>query len=369
MCQLHQSTTAQTVPEINPVLVQGVEAFSEHLLQVLNHGALALMVSVGHRTGLFDAIAGRPPSTADEIASISGLQPRYVREWLGAMVTGGVIEHDPARGTFVLPAVHAAALTRTAAPNNIAAFMQYVPLLGSVEDDIVACFRTGGGVPYSSFPRFQEVMADDSGQSVLPAIVDHILPLDEGLIGRLKAGIDVLEIGCGSGLALVNLARAFPNSRFTGLDLSEAGIQRARSEALRHGLTNIRFEVADVAQLDAIGSYDQAFAFDAVHDQARPRDVLRNVRKALRPGGRFLMQDIDASTEVGENIGHPMGTFLYTVSCMHCMTVSLADGGEGLGAMWGRQQALALLEEAGFRNTRIHTLPHDVQNCYYVTGV
>src|ERR671917_677670 len=219
------------------------EEFAERMVDVLNSGAIALMTSIGHRTGLFDAMAGLPPSTSEEIASAASLNERYVREWLGAMVVGKIVEHDPENGTYRLPQEHAAFLTRAASPDNIAAFAQYIPLLGSVEDGIVESFRHGGGVPYSGFPRFHEVMAEDSGQTVLPALTDHILPLVPGLVERLEQGIDVMDVGCGSGRALNLMARTFPNSRFLGYDLSEEAIARARAEAQEeHGITNARFE-------------------------------------------------------------------------------------------------------------------------------
>ena len=219
------------------------EEFAERMVGVLNEGAIALMTSIGHRTGLFDAMAGLPPSTSDQIADAADLNERYVREWLGAMVVGKIVEHDPEEGTYQLPQEHAAFLTRAASPDNIAAFAQYVPLLGSVEDGIVESFKHGGGVPYSAFPRFHEVMAEDSGQTVLPALKDHILPLVEGLTERLEKGIDVLDVGCGSGRALNHMARSFSNSRFVGYDFSDEAIARARAEAQEHGSTNVRFEV------------------------------------------------------------------------------------------------------------------------------
>jgi 2-polyprenyl-3-methyl-5-hydroxy-6-metoxy-1,4-benzoquinol methylase len=342
------------------------EEFAERMVGVLNEGAIALMTSIGHRTGLFDAMAGLPPSTSDQIASAANLNERYVREWLGAMVVGGIVEHDPEEGTYQLPREHAAFLTRSASPDNIAAFAQYIPLLGSVEDGIVESFRHGGGVPYSAFPRFHEVMAEDSGQTVLPALTDHILPLVPALVERLEKGIDVLDVGCGSGRALNLMARTFPNSRFVGYDLSEEAIARARVEAQEHGTTNARFEVKDAATLDEEARYDLITTFDAVHDQADPAAVLKGIAEALREDGVYLMQDIAGSSHHHNNLEHPIGPFLYTISCMHCMTVSLAQGGAGLGAMWGEEKAKQMLEEAGFKEVEIEQLPHDFQNYYYI---
>jgi 2-polyprenyl-3-methyl-5-hydroxy-6-metoxy-1,4-benzoquinol methylase len=341
-------------------------AFTERMVTILNHGALALMTSLGHRTGLFDTLAILPPATVEQIAEAAGLNERYVREWLGAMVVGRVMEYDPSAHTYHLPAEHAAALTRAAAPNNFAAFMQYIPLLGSVEEGIVKAFRHGGGVPYADFSRFQEVMAEDSGQSVLPALFDHILPLVPGLIDALHRGIDVLDLGCGRGKALILMAEAFPNSRFTGYDFSATGIAGAQAEAQAKGLTNLRFATQDAAQLDEVQRYDLICTFDAIHDQAKPDVVLHNIYCALRPDGVYLMQDIAGSSHVHHNVDHPMGPFLYTVSTMHCMTVSLAYDGAGLGAMWGKEKALEMLAAAGFTHTEVHELAHDIQNYYYI---
>lgn len=344
-----------------------VDALAERLTTALNEAALALMFSIGHRTGLFDVMATLPPLPAHAIAEAAGLQERYVREWLNALVVGRIVAHDPEAATYQLLPEAVALLTRTAAPNNLAAFMQYIPLLGSVEDRIIEAFRHGGGVPYSGFPRFQEVMIDDSGQTVLPALLDHILPLGDGLVARLEAGIDVLDLGCGSGRALNLMAGAFPNSRFTGYDLSEEATASGRAEATRRGLSNLRFAARDAATLGEAARYDLVCTFDAIHDQADPAAVLANIYAALRPGGTYLMQDIAGSSHVHNNLDHPIGAFIYTVSCLHCMTVSLAAGGAGLGAMWGEEKALAMLAAAGFPHTAVHHLDHDVQNAYYLS--
>jgi SAM-dependent methyltransferase len=342
------------------------EVFAERMLSVLNEGAIALMTSIGHRTGLFDAMSGLPYSTSEEIAGVANLNERYVREWLGAMTVGGIVEHDPQDATYFLPQEHAVFLTRAASPDNIAVTAQFISVMGSVEDEIVEVFRRGGGVPYSAFPCFHEVMAEDSGQTVVAALVDHILPLVPGLSERLEAGIEVLDVGSGSGRALNLMARAFPHSHFTGYDLSEEGVLRAIIEAKKHGSTNVRFEVKDAATLDETGRYNLITTFDAVHDQARPAAVLGNIARALKDDGVYLMQDIAGSSHVHNNIDHPLGPFLYTISTMHCTTVSLAQGGEGLGTMWGEEKAREMLAEAGFRNVETRRLDHDIANTYYI---
>jgi 2-polyprenyl-3-methyl-5-hydroxy-6-metoxy-1,4-benzoquinol methylase len=345
------------------------EAFAGTLLTALNHGALCLMVSVGHRTGLFDVMSTLPGVTAEEIAASAGLHARYVREWLGAMVTAGVVDVDAGTLTFSLPPEHAAYLTRAAGGDNIAVFAQYVALMGRVEDDIVECFRAGGGVPYEKFPRFHEVMAEDSGQSVLSSLESHILPLVPGLTEALQQGVRVLDVGCGRGRVLHRLATLYPRTRFVGMDLSLDAIAHAREEASRAGLKNVEFVAVDLSDFDRTAepeSFDVITTFDAIHDQAKPLNVLKGIRRALKPDGVYLMQDISGTSHVDKDVDHPIGTFLYTISCMHCMTVSLAQGGEGLGAMWGEERAREYLQKAGFRSITTHRLAHDIQNNWYV---
>ncbi len=342
------------------------ETFANQLMEIVNHGTVSLMVSVGHRTGLFDVMRDLPPSTSSEIAKAANLNERYVREWLGAMATGGIVEIDPDGPRYRLPAEHAAWLTRAAAPNNFAVMAQFVGQLGAVEDQIVDCFYKGGGVPYEQFTRFHEIMAEDSGQTVLPALIDSILPLAPGLTDALDRGIEVADIGCGRGLALMLLAENYPHSSFVGYDFSQEAIDWAKQEAAQRGLTNISFEIADAATWTEPSRFDLICAFDAIHDQAHPAKMLANVHNNLKPGGTFLAQDIAGSSHVHNNLDHPIGPTLYTVSCMHCMTVSLAYGGDGLGTMWGEEKAREMLSDAGFKRLSVTRLPHDVQNTYYV---
>lgn len=345
------------------------EAFAERMLEMLNGGALMVMTSVGHRTGLFDALAELDGATSEELAEAAGLDERYVREWLGAMTTGRIVELDPETRRYALPAEHAAWLTRAASPDNLAVEAQWITSLSTVEDDVVDCFRTGGGVPYERYPRFHEVMAEESAQTVLSVLFSHILPLVPGMTERLEAGVSVLDLGCGRGRALVMLAERFPASAFTGYDLSSEAIAFAEEQAAERGLQNVSFEQRDLSTFDVDaepGSFDCVLTFDAVHDQAKPLALLRGIRRALRDDGTYLMQDIQGSSHHNENLDHPGGPLMYMISTMHCMTVSLAQGGDGLGAMWGEQKARELLAEAGFSSVDVHLLEHDPFNAYFV---
>jgi 2-polyprenyl-3-methyl-5-hydroxy-6-metoxy-1,4-benzoquinol methylase len=342
------------------------DRFAEKMFDILNHGALTIMISIGHRTGLFDTMSELTHSTSADIASAAGLNERYVREWLGAMVTGEIVDYEPSEGTYHLPAEHAVWLTRKATPNNLAVSTQWLSIAGSVEDLIVECFKNGGGVPYEEYKRFSEVMSEESNQTVVVPLHDHLLPLVPGIKERLGAGIEVLDVGCGSGYALIHLAKLFPNSRFTGYDLLPEAIERGRALAAENDLTNISFEPMDVSRLEDRERFDLITTFDAVHDQADPYRVLSNIYAALKSDGVYFMQDIKGSSQVEKNMDNPLAPYLYTVSCTHCMTVSLAQGGKGLGAMWGKELACEMLKETGFGNIEVKELPHDPINYYYI---
>jgi SAM-dependent methyltransferase len=355
---LHKSLAGETA-----------EQFTERMVAAIDGASLALLLSIGHQTGLLDTMAGLPPATSTQIAEASGLNERYVREWLGGMTTGHVVNYDADTATYSLPAHRAGVLTRAAGPDNLALIALFLPLLSEVEQKIICCFREGGGLPYSEFPRFHTLMAEMSGAVFDNALIDVVLPLVDGLVERLRSGADVADFGCGSGHAINLMARAFPASRFTGIDFSDEAIAAGIEEAARLDLPNASFESHNLAQLDTVSkkeAYDVIMVFDAIHDQAQPARVLENIYRALRPGGVFLMADVRASSRLEDNVGVPMSTYLYTTSMMHCMTVSLAMDGAGLGAAWGRQLATSMLADAGFDDVQVAEIESDPINNYYI---
>ena len=339
--------------------------FEDELLDIMNKSALALMLSVGHRTKLFDTMAKLPPSTSQAIASAARLNERYVREWLGALVTSKIIDYNPQSSLYSISKEKADFLTRDGS-FNFATSMQFIPVLAKVEDQIIHCFENGGGVPYESFHRFHDVMAEESNQTVLSELINSILPIVPGLIEQLNHEIKVLDIGCGSGRAINLMAKTFPSSHFTGYDFSNEAIQNAKNESQKLDLSNTSFELQDVANFDHNEQFDLITAFDAIHDQANPEKVLENIRRSLNPDGVFLMQDIAGSSKLENNMTHPLAPYLYTISCLHCMTVSLALDGKGLGAMWGKEKAIQMLTAAGFSNIEVKQLPHDPINYFYI---
>jgi 2-polyprenyl-3-methyl-5-hydroxy-6-metoxy-1,4-benzoquinol methylase len=288
-----------------------------------------------------------------------------VREWLAGSTVGGIVEHDPETSTYLLPQEHAACLTRAAGPDNLASYGQYVSLFGEIEPQVVRAFHDGAGVPYAAMPRFQALQAEESHQMHDGGLIDVTLPLVDDLVTRLRDGIDVLDIGCGHGHAANLIADAFPASRVTGIDIAEDAISAGRAEASALRLGNVQFDVRDATDLP-VTSYDLITTFDVVHDLPRPEATVRAIFEALKPGGVYLMIDIAASSHLHENMEHPLGPALYTVSIFHCMSVSLAAGGPGLGTMWGEQKARALLHGAGFDDVQTKRVKADFLNNYYV---
>ncbi len=343
-----------------------VEAFFGKVVEDVGATLHAGLVLIGDRLGLYRAMAGPEGVTPAELAKRTGTHERYVREWLAGMVVGRIIDYSPSDRTYTLPQTHAALLTRAAGPKNLGPVARLIELCASVERAVVDCFRLGGGVPYPAFVGLTDCLADLNGPVVDATLVQSTLRLASGLVDRLESGIDVADVGCGSGHAVNVMARVFPRSRFVGFDFSEEAIAAARAEARELGLANARFEVRDVATLDLRDVYDLITVFDAIHDQARPKTVLKAIHRALRPGGTYLMADIAGSSNLEENLENPLAPINYAVSLTHCMTVSLALGGEGLGNMWGEQTTVAYLQEAGFRDVEVRKVEGDILNNFYV---
>jgi 2-polyprenyl-3-methyl-5-hydroxy-6-metoxy-1,4-benzoquinol methylase len=341
-------------------------AFTGVLAGHYNSAAITLMLSVGHRTGLLNAMGRLPPANSHEIAAVAGLQERYVREWLASMVMGRIVEYDPRTRTYWLPVEHAASLTEGAPLGNWAIWSQGMPIAGAAQEEVIHHFREGGGTHYHDYPHFHDFMAEDSSQSIVQAIDDKVLPLVPGLREKLEAGIDVLDVGCGQGRAMVALAAKFPRSRFRGYDFSADAIATGRKLAAEQKLGNVALEVVDMSDFGEIGRYDLITTFDAVHDQKRPQDLIRGIHAALRRGGTYVMQDIGGSATLENNFEFPMAAYLYAISTMHCMAVSLGQDGEGLGTMWGWETAQAMLQTTGFASINLHRLEHDPLNVWFV---
>jgi 2-polyprenyl-3-methyl-5-hydroxy-6-metoxy-1,4-benzoquinol methylase len=343
-----------------------VEQFAATVLGHYVGGAITYMIDLGHRTGLFDA-AAQGPATSVELADRAGLQERYVREWASALAAGGVLTYDATDGRFTLPLEHAACLTDLGP--NMAPVSLFQAHMGKTLGDVATAFRDGGGVPYSKFrPEFTDVMDGLSRRTFDGHLVDEIVPLAPGLPEQLTTGARVADVGCGTGHSTNVLAQAFPRSTFAGFDYAEEVVERARKEAAELGLRNVTFELADISRLRVEQAFDVAVSFDTIHDQANPAGAIASVYAALRPGGTYLFLEPYASSNLEDNIGNPMAPMVYAISTLHCMTVSLAEGGAGLGTACGEQKFRELLEGAGFVDLAVTApAPGDPMGAIFVT--
>jgi SAM-dependent methyltransferase len=323
---------------------------------------LITMIGIGHRLGLLDALAAGP-ATGPEIARRAGVVPRYAEEWLGSLVAGGIVEYDAGSAAFGFAPGYAPLLTGATAANIAPSAEMQIRLTGMAAE-VSARFRDGAGIP-------AEVYAEQAGDSLGGSrrylydeqFVDGFLGAVPGLTDRLRAGVRVLDMGCGPGQVARLVADAFPACRVTGVDVVPEAITRARAAA--DGRPNLDYRVGDAALLAEDGVYDVVLAVDVIHDLARPAEALRGIRRALAPGGVFVMIDISFSADLAEVAGDAGAATAFGVSVLHCLPISLHDGGAGLGAMWGRQRAVEMLEEAGFGPVEVFSSPRP-QNAIYV---
>ncbi|GAA4413499.1 class I SAM-dependent methyltransferase [Quisquiliibacterium transsilvanicum] len=310
-------------------------------------GALVL---VGDSTGLFRAMAGAGPLSADEVAQRSGVHPRYAQEWLGAMTCSGYVEHDPATDRFELPDEHAMYLTDPQSEAWLLGMFTGLPAMMAMAPRLADAFRSGGGVPFAEFGEALPVALEQMNRSVYESrLVRTWLPAVPAAVERLQAGGRAIDVGCGTGVVPLLLARAFPQASIEGLDLDARSIAIARSYAEREGLQDrVRFVNASAEALSGQPGYDLVTTFDVVHDLPDPLGVLQRIRGALAEGGTYLMVEPKVDDLLEKNRENPFGRMLFAISCLHCVPQSLAQGGPGLGACWGPTRARELAAEAGF---------------------
>jgi len=356
---------------------QRSERVAERLGEILNGGALSLLLSLGHRLGLFDVMARLPPSTPEAIAREAGLETSYVRGWLEALAAGGVLELDARARTYRLPPEHAALLVRGSDRWNPAVCAQWIPMLGAAEDRLLACFERGGGMSGEELPRWHAVVAEQSEPCVprglLAALVSRVPALEKDL----RAGIDVLDVGCGRGAALRRLAREFPRSRFRGIDVSPAAIAAARAGAPPH----VRFELCDAADLRERGSCDLATVLRSLSVMGRPEAVLASLFRALRPGGLLVVQDVALHGEPFRDRDHPLAPFAYTMTCLRALPAIRSAAGEeqetpgrspdrpaarAARPLWGRDRVRAALARAGFADLETLGAKGDPGHVYHL---
>ncbi len=344
-----------------------VEAFVGKVLTDSSAWLVTTLAMIGDRLGLWQSLA-EGPATSIELAARAGIDERYCREWLCAMTAHSYLHHDPRSGRFTLPPEHAPALADEGGPMFFGGIHQEMLGLVTAIEPLIEVFRRGGGVPASAYgPNFWEGMTRFTANWFDNLLLPTWVPAMPEVEAALERGADVADIGCGQGRAIVKLAQAFPAGRYVGYDLHEPNLEAARAHATASRVDDrVRFELRDVST-GLPATYDVITSFDVVHDAVDPRGMLSSIHGALRPGGRYVCLDINASHRLADNTG-PLGAMFYGFSVLYCMTVSLAQHGAGLGTCGFNAHTVSeLCTQVGFSVVRRVPLDNPFNNLYEIS--
>jgi SAM-dependent methyltransferase len=329
-----------------------MKSITGRYMEMTTGAAMMAVMAVADRTGLLKALAGRGPVTLGQAAALAGLQERLVSQILAALSAADFLDYDPERQTYTMSSECAACIADEDHASFLGGWSQIITGLYGVIPRVVKACKEGGGVPYSVFgPDLVAGMARTSGPEVRARLTTEWLPALPRVVERLHEGIVAADLGCGGGDAVLAMARAYPRSTFVGFDTDALSLERARSAAKAAGLTNVSFQQIGQSGIPGDAVFDFILAIDVIHDVAHPTQVLGHVRQILREGGTFLMLEPDAADRLEDNL-HAGGALLYAMSSLHCVPISLAEGGEGVGAAWGPQRAEACCRAAGFSEFR-----------------
>lgn len=344
-----------------------VKAFADKVFGDMAGAMTAGMGFIGVKTGLFRAMAGRGPLTLDEILWLTGLQSRYVEEWLKGMACAGYLEYEAGTNTYWLTEEHAYLLASEGTDHFMGGLFGMAPVLLRVAPRVASAFETGGGVPFEDYGADGVEALDSINRGQYEQrFVAHWLKALPTVTSRLEAGGRVLDVGCGVGRVAIALAKAFPCSTVVGVDPDFESIRRARAAAEAAGLHGqVRFLTGSIDALGSEANFDLITACDCLHDLAAPIEILKELRGLLKPDGSFLVIEPKVADRLEDN-RNAIATMYYGFSVLHCLTQSLARGGPGLGTCMGPARTATLLHEAGFTRFEVLDLKSQVL-AFYVT--
>ncbi|MGH8495406.1 MAG: class I SAM-dependent methyltransferase [Gammaproteobacteria bacterium] len=330
-----------------------LEEFVHHAFTELSANAGGVMVSIGDKLGLYRAMAGAGPLTAEELAKRAGCAERYVREWLNSQAAGGYVEYHPESATFELTPEQAMVLADETSPVFLPAAWELAASMWLDEEKTLDAFRTGKGVAWDAHnERLFCGTAAFFRNGYQENLVANWLPSLEGVTKKLEKGALVADIGCGYGHSSIIMAKAFPNSRFRGYDYHEESIEAARKNAKAAGLGDrVRFDVAKAKDYPNAG-YDLICFFDCLHDMGDPVGAAKHARVALAKDGTVMLVEPFAGDRLEENL-NPIGRMYYSASTTLCCAHSLSEEvGAALGAQAGEERLASVFRRAGFTRVR-----------------
>lgn len=335
---------------------QKLEALAGRLIGDIAAGYGGVMVSIGNQLGLYRAMAGAGPLSSQEVAKRASCSERYVREWLNSQVAASYIDYHPMSKCYELNAEQAVILADETSPVFLPHAWNVVGSMWEDEPKTLEAFKTGKGVPWSAHSeRLFCGVAAFYRNGYAASLVQQWLPLLEGVTSKLETGAVVADIGCGHGHTTVLMAKAFPNSRFLGVDVHAASIEIARRVAQQAGVSDrVTFEIAK-ADGYAKRGYDLICFFDCLHDMGRPIEAARYAAEAMAEDGTMLLVEPFAGDRVEDNI-NIAGRLYYAGSTTMCCAHAISENGTHvLGAQAGPQQLEQVLKSAGLRHVRLAT--------------
>jgi ubiquinone/menaquinone biosynthesis C-methylase UbiE len=335
-----------------PIDTAKLDALLARAVGDLSAGYGGVMVSLGHRLGLYKAMAGAGPLSSREVAERSGCAERYVREWLNAQVAGGYVAYHAISGTYELTPEQAFVLAEEDSPAFIPNAWAVPASMWFDEEKAVEAFRTGKGIPWGDHDgRLQCGVAAFYRNAYRASLVSEWLPSLDGVVEKLKAGAHVADIGCGHGHSAMLMAKAFPASRFHGFDSHAASVAEAQRLAAEARIDRVSFAVARADDYPGSG-YDLICFFDCLHDMGDPVAAASHAARALSRDGTVLLVEPFAHDRVEDNVS-PVARLYYAASTAICCAHAISEGGRMvLGAQAGQARLAGVFRKAGFTRFR-----------------